>query len=110
KLSYGHLSIVGLLWIAGHFLMLRQLPVFMLPSSGNTTSRGSRSKESTVLSSNIIVITVRSGSTSTASRVLPLTSGKRRSLERRLVERVVLRSAIFRLSSEGDLWLGLRTC
>ena len=106
--SHGHLTMLGLLRMTGHRLRLRQLPVLRLPNSGNRISTGSRSKLSAVLSSNRMVIAVTSGSTSTASRVLPLTSGKRISFEWRLVVR--LRSAIFSPFYEGDLWLGLPSC
>src|SRR6266853_3560004 len=58
-----------------------------------------------------MVIACTSGSTSTLSTILPLTWGKRRNrLERRLRECVPLGAAIGRLSSEGDLWSGLRRC
>src|SRR6266567_8703828 len=61
-----------------HRLIPRQFPVFQSESSGKTTSRGSRSKLSTVLSSNRMVMTSTSGSISTLSTVLPLTWGNRR--------------------------------
>lgn len=90
--------------------MPRQLPVFQSDNSGKTVRQGSRSKERAVLSWNKTTIAVRSGSTSTASTVLPLTSGNRRNcLDRRLRERLRLLAAIFAFLRKVILWLGPRS-
>ena len=108
---YSHETMEGLLCSGRHRLIPRQFPVFQSESSGKTTSRASRSKLSAVLSSNRMVMTSTSGSTSTLSTVLPLTWGNwRNRLVRLLRGCVPLEVAIGRLSNEGDLWSGARSC
>src|ERR1043166_2885185 len=57
-----------------------------------------------------MVMARTAGSISTDSTILPLTSGKRRKLVRRLRQCVRLWAAMSRLSSEGGLWSGPRRC
>src|SRR5580765_3814059 len=97
---------IGLL-MGGHFLSGVQFRFFLFDNSGNTTWLESISNPRAVLSSKRMKIAWASGSTSTSETVFPRTSGKRVNLERGLGERLVLRSAMSRLSCEGDLWLGL---
>ena len=110
NLIQGHFTMPALLCMDGHCLMLLQLPVLKSESCGKRTTAGSRSKDSMVLSLNTIEMASTLGSISTDSTVLPLISGKRRNLERRLRECVRLRSAMIRLSLEGDLWSGPHRC
>lgn len=75
-----HLTTDVLLRTGFHFLIGVQLPDFLRDNSGKTECELSRSNDSAVLSSNKRMIAAASGSISTTSRVLPLTSGNRRNL------------------------------
>jgi hypothetical protein len=110
RVLHSHETMEGLLCNGRHRFIPRQFPVFQSESSGKTASRRSKSKLSAVLSSNRMVMASASGSTSTLSTVLPLTWGNRRSLVRFLRGCVPLEVAIGRLSREGDLRLGARSC
>ena len=98
----------GLLRSGRHCFIPRQFPVFQSESSGKTASRRSKSKLSTVLSSNRMVMTSTSGSISTLSTVLPLTWGNwRNRLVRFLRGCVPLEVAIGRLSTKVICGQGL---